>query len=100
MEDINDTHNNSFGQYMTEPRAKQPAVDFQQWKRFFFFSTQRLDRLWGPPSLLPVGYQGFFHWEYSDRAVRLTTHLHLRPESERVELATPPIPQTSSWYGV
>jgi len=28
----------------------------------YFSSPPRLDRLWGPPSLLSNGYQGFFPW--------------------------------------
>jgi hypothetical protein len=28
----------------------------------FFFSPPCLDRLWGPPTLLSKGYQGFFPW--------------------------------------
>jgi hypothetical protein len=30
--------------------------------RDFLHSTMTADRLWGPPSLLSSGYQGFFLW--------------------------------------
>jgi hypothetical protein len=46
---------------MTRLRAGRPGLDSRQelW-RDTFSSPPRLDRLWGPPSLLSHGYQGFF----------------------------------------
>jgi hypothetical protein len=43
----------------------------------FFFTSQRPDRIWGPPSLLFSEYQGFFLRGQSGRGVKLTSH-HLR----------------------
>jgi hypothetical protein len=47
-------------------------------RRKGFFST--LGRLWSPPSLLYIGYL-----VYSDRGVKVTTHIHLVPRSIMVE---------------
>jgi hypothetical protein len=44
-----------------------------------FSSPKRLDRLWGPSSLLINGYRGALSWEQSCRGFMLTTHLHLLP---------------------
>jgi hypothetical protein len=52
----------------------------------FFFTPQRPDRLWGPPSLLSNGYCGLFHWGQSGRGVKLTTNSHLVQRSRMVEL--------------
>jgi hypothetical protein len=51
----------------------------------FFSSPQLPARLWGPPSLLPNGYQGRFPRRQSGNGVNLTTHLHLVPRSRMVE---------------
>jgi hypothetical protein len=47
--------------------------------KIFFFTPQRPDRLWGPPSLLSNGYRGIFPRGLCGRSVKLTTHLHLVP---------------------
>jgi hypothetical protein len=57
-----------------------------------FPSPRRLDRLWGPPSLLYYGYRGLFLGGYSGRGVKLTTHLQLVPRSRKH-----PLPHTPSW---
>jgi hypothetical protein len=40
-----------------------------------FFSPQRLDWLWGPPSFLSNGYQGHFPRGLSGRSMNLTIYL-------------------------
>jgi hypothetical protein len=52
----------------------------------FFFAPRRPDRLWGQCSLLSNGYWGPFPQGWSDRGVKLTTHLHLVPRPKTVEL--------------
>jgi hypothetical protein len=49
-----------------------------------FSTSQRPDRLWGPSNLL-MGTGAPRPW-YSDRSVKLTTHLHLVTRSRMVEL--------------
>jgi hypothetical protein len=44
-----------------------------------FFSPRRPDRLWGPLSLLSIGYRSLFRQGKSGRGVKLTTHLQLVP---------------------
>jgi len=56
----------------------------------FFSSPWRPDRLWGPPTLL-TSYRGFLSRRYSDRIVKLITHLHLMLRS-RMRGAVPPLP--------
>jgi hypothetical protein len=51
-----------------------------------FFSSQRSDRLWGPPSLISKGNWGILSWGYSGSGVKLTTHIYLLPRSRKVEL--------------
>jgi len=58
----------------------------------FFSSPPRLERFWGPPSLLSNGYQWLFPWGLSGRGVKLTTLLHLAPRS-RMSEDIPPLPQ-------
>jgi hypothetical protein len=41
----------------------------------FFSASPRPDRLWGPPSLLSSGYQGFLPPGYSGRGVKVFTLL-------------------------
>jgi hypothetical protein len=62
----------------------------------FFSSSPCSERLWGPPSLLPSGYQGLFTWGVKRPAVKLTTHLHLVPRS-RMHGAVPTFPNMHSW---
>jgi hypothetical protein len=52
----------------------------------FFSSPLRPDQFCGSPSFLSCGYWGLFPWGYSDRYVKLTTHLHLLPRPRMVEL--------------
>jgi hypothetical protein len=42
-----------------------------------FISLQDSDRLWCPLILLSLRYRGAFLHDWSDRSVKLTTHLHL-----------------------
>jgi hypothetical protein len=67
----------------------------------FFFPPPRPDRLWGPPSLLSNGYQGFFPWRQSGWGGKLTNHLHLVPRS-RLRGAMYPLPQYAfmAWCSV
>jgi hypothetical protein len=52
----------------------------------WFFSTQRPDRFWGPPSLQPHKYRRFSPWKWSNRRMKLTIYLHLLPKLGIVEL--------------
>jgi hypothetical protein len=52
----------------------------------FFFSLQRPDWLWDPPSLLPNGYRSSFPGSKVARSVKLTIRLHLVPMSGMLEL--------------
>jgi hypothetical protein len=56
-----------------------PEVRFPAGERFF--SSQRSDQLWSPPSVLYIGYKG-----YIGRTVKLSTHIHLVSMSRMVEL--------------
>jgi hypothetical protein len=58
----------------------------------FFSSPPCPEQLWGPPSLLSNGYQGFFPLGQSSQGVKLTTHLHLVPRSQ-MSGAIPLLPQ-------
>jgi hypothetical protein len=51
--------------------------------KIFFCISQRLDRLWGPPSVLYNGNRGLFP---RGRGVKLTTRLHLERGSRMMEL--------------
>jgi hypothetical protein len=59
------------------------------------------DRLWGPPSLLSNGYQGFFPGGKAAWVVKLTDHLRLVPRP-RMRGAIPPLPHYVfiAWYSV
>jgi hypothetical protein len=63
--------------------------------RIFSFQ-RRLDRLWGSPSLLSIGYRGLFPPRSSGRSVKLTTHLQLVPRLSKCG-SIHPLPHTSSW---
>jgi hypothetical protein len=52
----------------------------------YFSPPQRPRRLWGPPKLLPNGYQGLFPRGLSSCGVKYTAYLHLVPKSRMVEL--------------
>jgi hypothetical protein len=52
----------------------------------FFCTPQRSEWLWGPFSLVPNGYRGFFPQGDGGRDVNLTAHLHLVPRLRTVEL--------------
>jgi hypothetical protein len=52
----------------------------------FFFTPQRPDWLWDPPSLLYNWYRGHVPQGYSGLMMKLTTNLHLVPRSRMVEL--------------
>jgi hypothetical protein len=56
-----------------------------------FSCLRRPDRLWGPPSLVSIGYRG-----QSGRGVKVTTHLQLVPMS-RIRGSIHPLPNTPSW---
>jgi hypothetical protein len=64
-------------------------------------SPLRLDRLWGPPSLLSNGYWMFFLRGLIGCGVKLTTHFNLVPKS-RMRGTIPPFPQYTfmAWYSV
>jgi hypothetical protein len=47
-----------------------------------FITIHVPQRLWGPSSLLSIGYQGLFLWGWSGRGVKLTTYLYLIPRSK------------------
>jgi hypothetical protein len=64
-----------------------------------FSSPRRPDRLWGPPSLLSNGYWGLFPRGWSDRGVKLTTHLELVPMSRKCG-SKHQLPHTPSWRSV
>jgi hypothetical protein len=62
------------------------ATGSMAWVRFpleakFFFSLQRQNRLWGPPSLLSIGYRGLFL-----RPGHKADHYHVVPGSRKVGL--------------
>jgi hypothetical protein len=70
--------------YSDQLRTGRPGFDY--WLCKTFSSPQRPDRIWGPPSLLSVGYRWLFPWGKSGWGVNLITHLHLVPRSRKLEL--------------
>jgi hypothetical protein len=52
----------------------------------FFYLSRSPNWLQGPSSLLSNGYWGLMPWGLSDRCMKLTTHLHLFPRLQMVEL--------------
>jgi hypothetical protein len=79
--------------YGLEGRRAGVRVQVRTW---FFSSSRRPDRFWGPSSLLPNGYRGLFPQGKSGRDVKLITHLQLVPRS-RTHGSIYSLPQTSSW---
>ena len=60
---------------------------FVSWQdKRLHFSRNRTDRLWGSPSLVFNGFQGFFPLGQCYRTVKLTTHLNPQPRSRIVEV--------------
>jgi hypothetical protein len=57
------------------------------------------DLFWGPPNLVFNGYRGFFPRGWSERVVKLTTHLHPVPRSRKYGCIHP-LPYTPSWRSV
>jgi hypothetical protein len=62
--------------------------------KIFVFIPQRLDRLWGPPSLLCSGYRGV------KRPKSEADHSHASSAEVKNDGAIPPLHHTSSWHGV
>jgi len=80
--------------------TSQPGFSSRQGQLWDFISSPpRPGRLSGPPSLLHNGYRGLLRRDYSDRNVKLTTHLHLVPRL-KMRGDIPPLPHTSSCRGV
>jgi len=68
---------------VAELRAGRQEFDSRQMKEFLS-SPPRLERCWGPPSLLSNAYWGLLPREWSDWVMKLTTHLHLGTEAKNM----------------